>query len=1499
MQTILFISNTKPDKYPIIDKHYQWYGIHTKLTFEQFSEIYHDTKPYAIYTYDNINIWSYLSSIFEVRKKWVHLQTLPENLDIISCVFSGVIKHQYDSHHPLLSVITTTYNSKEKIQRPWKTLRDQTYTNWEWIVWDDSEDNKTYENLLQMQKKDLRMRVYKAPKHSGIIGEMKRLASGVAYGSFIIELDHDDEIHPELFKWVVDASKLYKEADFFYCDSAQLYERTLKTHSYGDFFGYGYASHAHVWSEMHNQWVVSTICAPPNAITLRHLIGMPNHIRVWKTELYDRVGKHNPKLSVSDDYELLVKSYIHGKWCHIRACGYYQYRNEDGNFTFIRNSLIQHNVRHIYNHYKSQLPQPVNNFRIEPVWKFDGDIYPTTHLTYNPNPHDYSIILINPTLEKIQNILKINKSIHLYIIGKCPVNLSIQQKLKITWWDLGSDNIEDKIRYAKKLLVTGKNVLLENEINSLLGIEENLNIEKPKINIITPCCRQKNLDFIIKSINFDLIDKWYIIYDTSKDRTYSKKYEDNPKIEEHFCSDTGVVGHPQRNYGLNLVKDGFIYFLDDDNIIHPEFWNIVPTLDINCFYTFDQQQTYVGKLLKGNVLKVFWIDTAQFIVPKNMIQNIKFDISKYHADGLFITKINELYPKNHIYIPKIACYYNYLEPNNLIQISNIDFSMPSKLCKLMGEYGSDKGSEDIINSRHNYTLIYNELFKDLYDKNINIFELGIGTTNPNITSHMNIDGKPGASLRAWSDIFLNATIYAADIDKTILFTEDRIKTYYCDERDLNSIKSMWENIDVKFDIIIDDGIHEFNDNIRFFEHSIHKLNPNGYYIIEDIHHYDLLNFRNKIKELETKYHNFQFQLLCVPNKNYNDNTLLIIKSTFVEQKVLAYYFPQYHSIPENDVVFGKDFNDWELFKNINKDDQRLFKQPLNHPDGLGYYDPTLLNVRQKQAELANKYGVDGFIYYHYWLENHPVMNKVLDKILEDNEPNIPFCLCFANDSWKHKYGPTDEIHKTLYSDGSTFRQLYDNPIDHANYLYKLFKHPNYIKINNNPVLFIYKFDSDVSSYLNIICNELKQHNINIYIVVNTSNFCLSNYNNETEYIRKPDAYSPFAVHHKLNQNQKKLPESLSKLPCLHGGFMGWNCMLRHPDFKTVIDYTPNNITKNICSDLLLMKYDKKSPQIYTMFAWNEWTEGAIIEPNTIYGEDLGNAIRKGRDIVDLLLYNDKIKNISFEYGLGNKFINITKTVHIKCIEYINNKWCIYIPKDDNYRGKLFDDPLPGIVKIIKVTQNSVSTIYDDKTDIIFELDELINNNDQFTQDLTFNLNNSLNQLYNTIPNNPMTCVEIGSFEGKGSLLIVNKICNNKDSKLYCIDPLDNEYVKDNEKLSFWNNACIGQKDRFLNNTKNYQNIILLEGTSDTMISKLEDNTIDFVYIDGDHSPEQVYKDAINILPKMKSNSIILFDDYEFNINNVKTSIGIDKFLNDIENKYELLFKNYQLAIRIK
>lgn len=186
----------------------------------------------------------------------------------------------------------------------------------------------------------------------------------------------------------------------------------------------------------------------------------------------------------------------------------------------------------------------------------------------------------------------------------------------------------------------------------------------------------------------------------------------------------------------------------------------------------------------------------------------------------------------------------------------------------------------------------------------------------------------------------------------------------------------------------------------------------------------------------------------------------------------------------------------------------------------------------------------------------------------------------------------------------------------------------------------------------------------------------------------------------------------------------------------------------------------------------------------------------------------------------------------------------------------------------------------------------------FTQDLTSNLKVSLRELYNNKPVEELLCVEIGSFEGKGSIVIHEYLCNNINSKLYCIDPFDDEYVKGSSTMSFWNSACKGQKGRFYNNTKDFTKIIPMEGYSDEMIIKLQDNTIDFAYIDGDHSAEQVYKDAVAMFPKMKSKSIILFDDYEWVKNGHITKNGIDKFLNEYSGKYTLLFKRFQLAIRI-
>ena len=193
------------------------------------------------------------------------------------------------------------------------------------------------------------------------------------------------------------------------------------------------------------------------------------------------------------------------------------------------------------------------------------------------------------------------------------------------------------------------------------------------------------------------------------------------------------------------------------------------------------------------------------------------------------------------------------------------------LTDLMNLHGSDKGGK---NNHHNYSDYYSELFYNNKNNIKNFLEIGLGSNNTNIPSNMGSDGIPLASLRAWKDFFKNANILGADIDKNILKNEDRIKTFYVDQTDPKSIKEMFEKIGIKkFDIILEDGLHEFNANLCFFENSINFLEDDGTYIIEDVYYKDQDRFINYFEKT-----NFNFSIVDIfHEKNIANNCLIIIR----------------------------------------------------------------------------------------------------------------------------------------------------------------------------------------------------------------------------------------------------------------------------------------------------------------------------------------------------------------------------------------------------------------------------------------------------------------------------------------------------------------------------------------------------------------------------------------------------------------------------------------------
>ncbi len=210
----------------------------------------------------------------------------------------------------------------------------------------------------------------------------------------------------------------------------------------------------------------------------------------------------------------------------------------------------------------------------------------------------------------------------------------------------------------------------------------------------------------------------------------------------------------------------------------------------------------------------------------------------------------------------------------------INYSQSTPLCSIMRKYGSDKGYPN-LDGNHNYTLYYYPLLNPVKDNIKRVFELGLGTNNTDVPSNMGPNGKPGASLRGWRDFFPNANVFGADIDRRVLFSEDRIQTFYCDQTDPNSIKALWNipELQENFDLIIEDGLHKFHANVCFFENSIHKLNPGGVFIIEDLHQDEMPMFEQKLLEWETNYPGHTFKLNKLKYGNEIDNTIIVVQKS--------------------------------------------------------------------------------------------------------------------------------------------------------------------------------------------------------------------------------------------------------------------------------------------------------------------------------------------------------------------------------------------------------------------------------------------------------------------------------------------------------------------------------------------------------------------------------------------------------------------------------------------
>lgn len=339
-------------------------------------ELLQTLKPDSIITVGKH--WSEFPNLakqpLEIRKKWFNVEEdTEENGEVAYKVAMNQILTQSNNH--LISYFTSAYNTGSKLWRTYKSLVEQTYQDWEWVIVNDSSDDKTLSVANTIAKKDTRVKVYDfKEKSNGVIGEAKYRAAMLCRGYLLAELDHDDVLTENCTSDLYKASQTFPDAGFFYTDVVEVNEYNQSL-TYGEGFACGYGQY---YKQYYNgfEW---DVCLTPNINpkTIRHIVGIPNHIRAWRRETYFAVGGHNRDLSIADDYELVIRTFLHTRFCKIPKLGYIQHIRSEGseqNTHDVARADIQRRVRTIANYYNEAIKNRFEELGLND-WIYESNAY--------------------------------------------------------------------------------------------------------------------------------------------------------------------------------------------------------------------------------------------------------------------------------------------------------------------------------------------------------------------------------------------------------------------------------------------------------------------------------------------------------------------------------------------------------------------------------------------------------------------------------------------------------------------------------------------------------------------------------------------------------------------------------------------------------------------------------------------------------------------------------------------------------------------------------------------------------------------------------------------------------------------------------------------------------------------------------------------------------------------------------------------------------------------
>jgi hypothetical protein len=371
----------------------------------------------------------------------------------------------------------------------------------------------------------------------------------------------------------------------------------------------------------------------------------------------------------------------------------------------------------------------------------------------------------------------------------------------------------------------------------------------------------------------------------------------------------------------------------------------------------------------------------------------------------------------------------------------------------------------------------------------------------------------------------------------------------------------------------------------------------------------------------------------------------------INAKLIAMYFPQLHAIPENDDWWGKGFTDWDNVRSAVSLYPDHYQPRI--PRDNDYYDQSKLETLQLQIDLAKRHGVFGFCHYHYWFDGKQLLETPTNLILANPDIDFPFFLSWANETWSRRWDGRD--HHVLIA--QTHPPTKESWKRHYDYLIKAWNDPRAIKIDGKPVFVIYRPQRiDKIDQMLAYWRELAKEDglIGLYFIFQKqyelpNRACLNSFdalfqfqpfeaiNSPTYNINSirhsrwfklvrslPEKYQDMLrglrakfikelTFHDYEETWKKIVEIRSdqELTSFPGAFVDWDNSSRYKHRATIFYGATPPVFENWLSKLIESMPKRNLPENFIFLnAWNEWSEGAYLEPDEKYGYEYLEAVKK-------------------------------------------------------------------------------------------------------------------------------------------------------------------------------------------------------------------------------------------------------------------------------------------------